>query len=92
MLLASFILSPFLCSLQRSEPARSHTVSLTQDRDILTQQHSGLHPIYVKRKIERDILADVHGLTNRSLWADVQDTDGEDAVAVKRSQTFECLG
>lgn len=28
MLLASFILSPLRCSLQRSDPARSHTVSL----------------------------------------------------------------
>lgn len=28
MFVASFILSPLTCSLQRSEPARSHTVSL----------------------------------------------------------------
>lgn len=28
MFVASFILSPLACSLQRSEPARSHTVSL----------------------------------------------------------------
>lgn len=28
MLVASFILSPLRCSLQRSDPARSHTVSL----------------------------------------------------------------
>lgn len=97
MLVASFILSPLACSRQRSEPARSHTVSLRGRRN--THKHTSLSLRATRSKntlfnnpsdlrLVVDLLADVPGGGRggggggERLWVDVQHADREDAVAV----------
>lgn len=88
MLVASFILSPIRCSLQRSEPARSHTVSLENER---SKHGSARNNVQSLSWLELNLLADVQSLAWNGIGVDVQDADGEDAVAKCVNSSLEML-